>query len=267
MTHNPRAPAFSRSVRFVQAMLQVMASLPWMCALLLGGGYRCGGQEVVAQESPAEGIERHRAELRVLDEDAFLAAVHAMPALADSDPLVGAGRVLGQRVPSGRRGRCHRERGWVTAVVPVFECVARGLGRDHAVGSSWFRVGRWGRCACRAVGAVGQPSRAGTRQCRCGSCGPCGSGAASDHSSTRLTMATNRFVSRPDARWRCSPRWIPTPPLWWLVRRSCAEALLPRQVVASVPAWREFQSAYGTLRGERQGGPMSRLRSCRAPTY
>ena len=37
------------------------------------------------QESPAEGNERHRAELRVLDEDTFLAAVRAIPALSDSD--------------------------------------------------------------------------------------------------------------------------------------------------------------------------------------
>jgi hypothetical protein len=35
-------------------------------------------------------------------------------------------------------------------------------------------------------------------------------------------------------------RCIPTPPLWWLVWPSGAEALLPRQVVASVPASREF---------------------------
>jgi hypothetical protein len=81
------------------------------------------------QESPApaEGIERHRAELRVLDEDAFLAAVRAIPALADSDAplweqegswedayrLLAAADVIG-------------ERGWVAAIVPVFERVARG---------------------------------------------------------------------------------------------------------------------------------------------
>ena len=67
-----------------------MAPLPWMHALLLSRGHRCGGQEVVVQQSPAVGIERHRAELRVLDEDAFLAAVHAIPALADSDSPRGS---------------------------------------------------------------------------------------------------------------------------------------------------------------------------------
>jgi HEAT repeat protein len=81
----------------------------------------------VVQESPAEGIERHRVELRVLDEDAFLAAVRAIPALAASDSpswdqegswddayrLLAAADVIG-------------ERGWVRAVVPVFERVARG---------------------------------------------------------------------------------------------------------------------------------------------
>ena len=85
------------------------------------------------QESPAEGIERHRAELRVLDEDAFLVAVRGIPALADSDSpsweqeeswddayrLLAAADVIG-------------ERGWVRAVVPVFERVATDV---HAEGS------------------------------------------------------------------------------------------------------------------------------------
>lgn len=55
-----------------------------------------------------------------------------------------------------------------------------------------------------------------------------------------------------DARWRCSPGQIPTPPMWWLVCRSCAEALLPRQV-ASVFCLARVPSAYGTLRVERRG--------------
>lgn len=81
----------------------------------------------MAEASPAEAIERHKAELRVLDEDAFLAAVDRLPALADSDAavwdqeeswdavyrLVAAADVIG-------------ERGWVRAVVPVFERAARG---------------------------------------------------------------------------------------------------------------------------------------------
>jgi HEAT repeat protein len=110
-----------------EAMLRVMAPLPRVHALLLGGGHRCAGQEVVVQQSPAEGSKRHQAELRVLDEDAFLAAVRAIPALADSDSpsweqegswdnayrLLAAADVIG-------------ERGWVRAVVPVFERVARG---------------------------------------------------------------------------------------------------------------------------------------------
>lgn len=81
----------------------------------------------MAEVSPAEAIQRHRAELRVLDEDAFLAAVERLPALADSDAavweqeeswddayrLIAAADVIG-------------ERGWVRAVVPVFERAARG---------------------------------------------------------------------------------------------------------------------------------------------
>lgn len=81
----------------------------------------------MAEASPAEAIERHKAELRVLDEDAFLAALDRLPALADSDAavwdqeeswdavyrLVAAADVIG-------------ERGWVRAVVPVFERAARG---------------------------------------------------------------------------------------------------------------------------------------------
>jgi hypothetical protein len=67
-----------------KVMLRVMVPLPWVHALLLGGGHRCGGQEVVVQPSPAEGIERHRAGPRLPDEDALLAAVRAIPALADS---------------------------------------------------------------------------------------------------------------------------------------------------------------------------------------
>lgn len=81
----------------------------------------------MAEVSPAEAIQRHRAELRVLDEDAFLAAVDRLSALADSDAavweqeelwddayrLIAAADVIG-------------ERGWVRAIVPVFERAARG---------------------------------------------------------------------------------------------------------------------------------------------
>jgi len=80
----------------------------------------------VAEASPAEAIERHKAELRVLDEDAFLAALDRLPALADSDAavweqeswddayrLIAAADVIG-------------ERGWVRAVAPLFERAARG---------------------------------------------------------------------------------------------------------------------------------------------
>ena len=41
----------------------------------------------MAEESPAAAIERHRAELRVLDEDAFLAELNRLPALADDDEI------------------------------------------------------------------------------------------------------------------------------------------------------------------------------------
>jgi hypothetical protein len=110
-----------------KVMLRVMAPLPWVHALLLGGRHRCGGQEVVVQPSPAEGIERHRAEPRLLDEDALLAAVRAIPALADSDApsweqeesWEDAYRLLAAADVIGERGR-------VAAVVPVFERVARG---------------------------------------------------------------------------------------------------------------------------------------------
>jgi HEAT repeat protein len=81
----------------------------------------------VAGESPAEAIQRHKAELRVLDEDAFLAALERLPGLADSDAavwerqeswddvyrLLAAADVIG-------------ERGWVRAIVPLFERAARG---------------------------------------------------------------------------------------------------------------------------------------------
>jgi hypothetical protein len=66
----------------------------------------------VGQESPAHWIERHRAELRVLDEDGFLAAVRAIPALADSDspsweqeePWDDAYRLLAAADVIGERG-------------------------------------------------------------------------------------------------------------------------------------------------------------------
>jgi hypothetical protein len=81
----------------------------------------------MAEESPAAAIERHRAELRVLDEDAFLAELDRLPALADDDDavwsqdepwdavyrLVAAADVIG-------------ERGWVRAIVPLFERAAKG---------------------------------------------------------------------------------------------------------------------------------------------
>ena len=42
----------------------------------------------MAGESPAEAIQRQEAELCVLDEDAFLAALDRLSALADSDATV-----------------------------------------------------------------------------------------------------------------------------------------------------------------------------------
>ena len=118
------------------------------------------------QQSPAEGIERHRAELRVLDEDAFLAAVRAIPALADSDSpsweqeaswddayrLLAAADVIG-------------ERGWVRAVVPVFERVARG---DLYESMQSVRHGPERAVGAAALAALLEPlashPRAGTRQ-------------------------------------------------------------------------------------------------------
>ena len=91
-----RAPAFSRNVRFVQGDVAGHGGAALGASLLLGGGHRGGGQEVVVQPSPAEGIERHRAELRVLEEDALLAAVRAISALADS------GSPRGRRKSPGR---------------------------------------------------------------------------------------------------------------------------------------------------------------------
>ena len=118
------------------------------------------------QESPAEGIERHRAELRVLDEDAFLAAVRAIPALADSDApsweqeefwddayrLLAAADVIG-------------ELGWVRAVVPVFERVARG---DLYESMQAVRHGPERAAGAAALAALPEPlashPRAGTGQ-------------------------------------------------------------------------------------------------------
>jgi hypothetical protein len=120
----------------------------------------------VVQESPAEGIERHRAELRVLDEDALLSAVCAIPALADSDSLSwereeswdDAYRLLAAADVIG-------ERGWVRAVVPVFERVARG---DLYETMQWVRHGPERAAGAAALAALLEPlashPRAGTRQ-------------------------------------------------------------------------------------------------------
>jgi hypothetical protein len=120
----------------------------------------------VAQPSPAEGIERHRAELPVLDEDAFLAAVRAIPALADRDApswkqeaswedayrLLAAADVVG-------------ERGWVRAVVPVFERVARA---DLYGAMRSVRHGPERAAGAAALAALLEPlashPRAGTRR-------------------------------------------------------------------------------------------------------
>jgi HEAT repeats len=99
---------------------------------VIGGSSSAWQQEATEEqlgmeESPADGIERHRIQLRGLDEARFLAAVYRMPALADSDSaiwdqeaswedayrLIAAADVIG-------------ERGWVRGVVPVFERAARG---------------------------------------------------------------------------------------------------------------------------------------------
>jgi hypothetical protein len=84
-------------------------------------------EQLVMEESPADRIERHRVQLCGLDEAGFLAAVHGIPPLADSDSaiwdqvgswddayrLIAAADVIG-------------ERGWIRGVVPVFERAARG---------------------------------------------------------------------------------------------------------------------------------------------
>jgi HEAT repeat protein len=120
----------------------------------------------VVPQSPAEGIERHRAELRVLDEDAFLAAVRAIPALADSDSpswdqeaswddayrLLAAADVIG-------------ERGWFAAIVPVFERAASG---DLYETMQSIRHGPERAAGPSALAALLEPlashPRAGTRQ-------------------------------------------------------------------------------------------------------
>jgi hypothetical protein len=81
----------------------------------------------MAEESPAAAIERHRAELRVLDEDAFLAELNRLPALADDDDAVwdqeeswdAAYRLLAAADVIG-------ERGWARGIVPLFERAAKG---------------------------------------------------------------------------------------------------------------------------------------------
>jgi hypothetical protein len=119
----------------------------------------------------------------VLDEDAFLAAVHAIPALADSASpswkqekswdntycLLAAADVIG-------------EPGWVTVVVPVFEQFARGdldesmqsvrHGPERVAGAAAF--------AARLEPLASHP-RAGTRQWAVRELGICGSGPASYH--------------------------------------------------------------------------------------
>jgi hypothetical protein len=79
-------------------------------------------------EEPSAAIERHGAELRALSEEAFLAELDRLPALADEDDdavwdqegswdavyrLLAAAKVIG-------------ERGWVKAIVPLFERAAKG---------------------------------------------------------------------------------------------------------------------------------------------
>jgi hypothetical protein len=172
----------------------------------------CRREEVVAQEPPAHWIERHRAELRVLDEDGFLAAVRGIPALADSDspsweqeePWDDAYRLLAAADVIG-------ERGWVKAIVPVFERAARG---DLYETMQWLRHGperaaRAGQLAALLEPLTNHP-RAGTRQWAVRELGSCGNGPASSHSSTRSPMKTTRCGPRPEDRLRCSPRCILT---------------------------------------------------------
>jgi plasmid stabilization system protein ParE len=123
-------------------------------------------EEIVGQESPAHWIERHRVELRVLDEDGFLAAVRAIPALADSDspsweqeePWDDAYRLLAAADVIG-------ERGWVKAIVPVFERAARG---DLYETMQWLRHGPERAARADQLAALLEPltthPRAGTRQ-------------------------------------------------------------------------------------------------------
>ena len=120
----------------------------------------------MGQESPAHWIERHRAELRVLDEDGFLAAVRAIPALADSDspsweqeePWDDAYRLLAAADVIG-------ERGWIKAIVPVFERAARG---DLYETMQWLRHGPERAAPAGQLAALLEPlashPRAGTRQ-------------------------------------------------------------------------------------------------------
>jgi hypothetical protein len=194
----PRAPAFSRNVRFVQgdvaghgaAALDACSPSRWRSSMWWSGGRGAtapsGGDR--SRRIPLRKlIERHRAELRVWDEDAFLAAVHAIPALADSaspsweqEECDNAYRLLAAADVIGSGG-------WVTAVVPVFERVARGTctrpcRRFVMVPSGPLRLPRcWSRWP--AIPALALVSG------RCGSWGSCGGGPASDHSSTRPTMA------------------------------------------------------------------------------
>jgi hypothetical protein len=141
-----------------KAMLQVMA--PLLGCMLC---FSVAVIDVVVRRSwptaRAVGIEGPRAELRVLDEDAFLAAVHAMPALADSaspswkqeaswdnaDHLLAAADVFG-------------ERGWVTAVVPVFERVARGTCTRPCSRFVMVRSGPLGPLRLPRCWSVGQSS-------------------------------------------------------------------------------------------------------------
>jgi HEAT repeats len=124
------------------------------------------GEQVLGHDSPAHWIERHRAELRALDEDGFLAAVRAIPALADSDSpswdqeegwdhayrLLAAADVIG-------------ERGWVKAVVPIFEQAARG---DLFEAMQAIRHGPERAVGAAQLAALLEPltthPRAGTRQ-------------------------------------------------------------------------------------------------------
>jgi hypothetical protein len=93
---------------------------------------------VMVQPSPAEGIERHRAKPQLLEEDALLAAVRAISALADSDSPSGS-----RKRPGMTRTVCSprpRSSGSGAGSGPWCRSSSGsrgGLVGDHAVGSLW----------------------------------------------------------------------------------------------------------------------------------